>query len=188
MVLQTIDCVTWTRKQLPKPIFNSNKYISSLRYVLLYTSGIISTALWYLKSFFSIWKCVSKTWVQIVSRSTNTEVMDPPGPGCVLKSPLLNGKWILKSSFGSNFKICNSSYLIVSCKIDTFTSFPITTSPSHFNHSPPLGPTTSGVALRLKAAICWGGVAYLLLPSDCKHDCKVCDTDSRASSNSWGWL
>lgn len=59
--------------------------------------------------------------------------------------------------------------------------------PSGLTHSPPLEPCSSGCDLRLKAAICCGGVAYLLLPSDCKHDWRVCDTASLASSNSWSW-
>lgn len=67
------------------------------------------------------------------------------------------------------------------------TSFPMTTSLSGFIHSPPLWPKTSGCDLRLNAAICCGGVAYRLLPSDCKQDCKVCDTANLASSISWFW-
>ena len=69
--------------------------------------------------------------------------------------------------------------------IRSLTSSPTTTSPSALIHSPPELFITSGFERLLNAAICCGGVAYRLRPSDCKHDCNVCDTWSLESSISW---
>lgn len=118
-------------------------------------------------SLISILHC--STYSQISCRSANTQVSEPPTFEWTFNSPRLIGKWTLYWPCGSKSKI----------------SSPKTVSRFGYSQSSDFSTTTSGVDRRLNADICWGGVAYLRLPSDCRHDWSVCETCKRHSSNSW---